>query len=68
MKWDKIFGKKVKEEILPEDLMIDEELDDEEFFTAEEIGGYGYCEGYNAARCTSDCFAAVMMPTISTLS
>lgn len=53
-----------KEELLPEDI----ELTDEEFFLAEEIDGYGCCEGLNAEKCNSECFKAVMMPTITVLS
>ncbi len=46
----------------------DLELTDEEFFLAEEIDGYSYCEGMNEARCSSECFKAVMMPTVTIMS
>lgn len=49
-------------------ILEDEELDDEEFFMAEEIDGYSACSGLNAQRCSSDCFRAVMMPTITVIS
>uniref|UniRef100_UPI004057234F hypothetical protein n=1 Tax=Agathobacter sp. TaxID=2021311 RepID=UPI004057234F len=51
-------------EITEEDL----ELTDEEFFLAEEIDGYSCCEGMNAERCSSECFKAVMMPTVTVIS
>lgn len=51
-------------EITEEDL----ELTDEEFFLAEEIDGYSCCEGMNAERCNSECFKAVMMPTVTVIS
>lgn len=56
--------KKKQEEIKLEDI----ELDDEEFFMAEEIDGYSSCSGLNAQRCSSDCFRAVMVPTITVIS
>lgn len=51
-----------------EDMILEEDLDDEEFFMAEEIDGYASCAGMNAQRCSSDCFRAVMMPTITIIS
>lgn len=46
----------------------DFELTDEEFFLAEEIDGYSCCKGMNAQRCSSDCFKAVLMPTVTVIS
>lgn len=46
----------------------DLELTDEEFFLSEGIDGYSCCEGMNAERCSSDCFKAVMMPTVTVIS
>lgn len=46
----------------------DLELTDEEFFLSEGIDGYSCCEGMNAERCSSDCFKAVMMPTVMVIS
>lgn len=43
-------------------------LTDEEFFLVEEIDGYSYCKGMNEARCSSECFKAVMMPTVTVMS
>lgn len=59
-----MFWKKKDEDITLEDV----ELNDDEFFMAEEIDGYASCAGLNAQRCSSDCFRAVMMPTITIIS
>lgn len=61
---EKNSSNKMYPEITKEDL----ELTDEEFFLSEEIDGYSYCEGMNAERCSSECFKAVMMPTITVIS
>lgn len=61
-----MFKRKVKNITLIEEDYVG--FDDDEFFMAEEIDGYGSCSGVNAQRCTSDCFTQVMLPTISTLS
>lgn len=56
--------KNVQEGFSEEDL----KLTDEEFFLAEGIDGYSSCEGMNSARCSSECFKAVMMPTVTVIS
>lgn len=66
MFWKK--NSKEKEMELAELIFDDEELDDDEFFLAEEIDGYSCCEGLNAQKCSSDCFRAVMMPTVTIMS
>lgn len=66
MFWKK--NSKEKEMELAELIFDDEELNDDEFFLAEEIDGYSCCEGLNAQKCSSDCFRAVMMPTVTIMS
>ncbi len=49
-------------------ICLEEKLDNDEFFMAEEIDGYAACVGMNAQRCTTECFRQVMMPTVTVLS
>ncbi|EOS24313.1 hypothetical protein C806_02355 [Lachnospiraceae bacterium 3-1] len=60
--------KKKKKEVAEVIVDIDEELDNDEFFMAEEIDGYASCAGMNAQRCSTECFRRVMMPTVTVLS
>lgn len=67
MKW----RKKKQDNLEKQDILfdVDEFMEmDDEFLMAEEIDGYSTCTGLNAPRCSSDCFAAVMLPTITTLN
>ena len=66
MFWNKINMKKDKE--LRENNLDLEELDDDDFFLAEEIDGYSSCAGINAQRCNTECFSQVMMPSITIMS
>lgn len=63
-KAEKKVDKKKEMELFLEDM----DLTDEEFFLAEEIDGYSYCEGLNSERCNSECFQTIMMPTVTVLS